>query len=164
MKNLKFILVILLFYGISYAQGQAISQTEEVDTVQIEHRAVAAAKSDFNTLKKLGWGGSSIIIAGGVVALVGPGERSGFVAGVPVNLLLGLLSPPAAAYLTPVNVPQNREMEVSSKGNDYQTVYRLAYGSATRKQRLKYLLAGPLLLGGLFVVGALVLLLTWQGV
>lgn len=59
MKNLKFILVILLLYGISYAQDQVISQTEDVDIENIQELAKADAKSDFKTLSKLGWGGSS---------------------------------------------------------------------------------------------------------
>ena len=162
MKNLKFILVILLFCGISYAQDQVISQTEEVDIENIQELAKADAKADFNTQRKLGWGGASIVATWGgilsrpVLTKGGMGRVS-----IPASIF-GLMAIPIASALMPVNLPEERERELSSKSGEYEAIYREAYRLAIMRLRFKYSLGSSVAsLGVTFVTGMVIgLLLT----
>lgn len=155
MKQLNFSLVILLFIGITFAQAQVISQTEEFDITQIEEKAKANAKSDFNTLRKFGWGGSSCITLWGFMLI--------YEGVIPVFYLpaetpwieIGLLAPFVPACFFPVNIPEYREKELLSVSSEYQRkVYRAQYLRQTKIQRMKYLLVGevPTLLSLFFVL------------
>ena len=155
MKNLKFILVILLFCGISYAQDQVISQTEEVDIENIQELAKADAKADFNTQRKLGWGGASIVATwGGILsrpALTGWGRVSKLAS------IIGLMAIPIASQQMPVNLPEERERELSSKNGEYEAIYREAYRLAIKRLRFKYSLGSSVASLGVAVVTELVI-------
>ena len=56
--------------------------------------------------------------------------------------LIGFLGPPVISYLKPVNLAGHRIHELQSKSEEYQNVYRTAYESVTRNQRLKHSIIG----------------------
>lgn len=80
MRKVKFKIVILVFVCNIFAQEQIINQTENLDIAQIQHNAKADANSDFNTERKLRWGGASIaatwggILSGPVLTRGGDGD------------------------------------------------------------------------------------------
>ena len=61
--------MILVFVCNLFSQEQIINQTENSDIAQIQQKAKVDAKSDFNILKKLGWGGASIAATLGGILL-----------------------------------------------------------------------------------------------
>lgn len=155
MKQYKSAFVIFLFCGIVYGQDHQINQTEEMDIANIQERAKADAKSDFTTLSKLGWFGTSFVSLWGSALIfegvIGPG--------LPLNfpwVKTGLIAPPVLAGISPVKLREYREKELLSRSTEYYAkVYRAQYISQIKIQRIKYLLAGeiPTLLPLAFILG-----------
>ena len=78
--------------------------------------------------------------------------------------IIGLMAIQIASHQMPVNLPQEREKELSSKSGKHQAIYHLAYESAIKKQRLKYSLASPPgCLGLAYVAITVMFYLTWTG-
>lgn len=156
MRKVKFNIVILVFVCNLFAQEQIINQTEKLDIAQIQQKAKVDAKSDFNTLKKLGWGGASIAATlGGILSSLVLTKAAS---------IIGLMAIPIASHQMPVNLPQEREKELSSKSDKHQAIYHLAYESAMKKQRLKYSLASPpACLGLAYVAITVMLYMIWHG-
>lgn len=127
MRKLKFSIFILLFVGIASAQEQTTIQTEVIDTAAIEEKAKEDANEDFNVDHKFTWGGGSLVTSLGGFA--GAGQLPG--------VIIGISAPIVLAYYLQVTLPKNREIELSSKGPDYQSVYRPTYQKIIRIQRIK---------------------------
>ncbi|MCH7733025.1 MAG: hypothetical protein IIB44_11060 [Candidatus Marinimicrobia bacterium] len=149
MKQLNFSLVILLFIGITYAQAQVRSQTEELDITQIEEKAKVEARTDFDISKKLTWGVGSTLY-GCLTFWVTFSmledtplfiEDHVFIL-VPMGLALSL-GPSIASKIIDVDFPETRQMEIINETERYQSVYRSKYISEIKKRRLTYSLAAP---------------------
>jgi len=125
-----------------YVDAEELSEMMKIflgkhDSGMIIEIATADAKEDFNT--KLIWSGASIAaFAGGFYV----GDDNLLDQGWLMGGAVALIGPPAASYLIPVNIPRHRFYELSTKSEEYQIVYRTAYNSVTRNQRLKYSLLG----------------------
>ena len=136
MKQLNFSLVILLFISITYAQAQVISQTEEFDITQIEEKAKADARADFDISKRMTWGVRSLLLG---------------VSSVPAALFLGIwtipgaiLGPIALSYIAQVQLPSERMNELSSRRNEYGGVYVESYQKEIKILRMKYSFLGSI--------------------
>ena len=143
MKQLKLSLTILLMVGVLFPQ-EAVNLTEELDIAKIKRRAKADAKSDFNTQRKFGWGGSCCIAFGGFV-LIYEGLIRGFGLSPsgPAPFEIALIAPFVVAGFFPVNLPQYREKELLSRSSEYhRKVYRAQYSRQIKIQRMKYVLVG----------------------
>jgi len=139
MKQINFTLVFLLFIGVSYAQEQAITQTKELDTTQIEEIAVADAKADFGKSKKLVWGGGAALtsIVSGISAMLSLNNEP--LPGVPLALVLAS-APIIAALIMEVEMPEERQrqLELANVSQQHRSVYRTKYISEIKKRRLAY--------------------------
>ena len=156
MKQIKFALVFLLFLGVTFAQEQAITQIEISDITQIEEKAIADAKADFDKKSKLGWGGASIVATwGGILSrpILYGGTGRVFLPAV----VIGFLVTPIASEAMPVNLPQKRELELSSKSSEYEVIYLDAYRSKIMSSRLKYSWGTPLASFGVIIVAGIII-------
>jgi len=154
MKNYIIAIVIVLFFGQVSGQDNQIGQIEEMDVVNIQERAKVDAKADFTRVHKLAWVGSFFIsLVGSVVISEGPLEI--FMAGDFPLAETSLIAPPVLAGILPVNLPENREKELSRRSSayprqiyqeQYRGLYRESYVRQIKIQRVKYLLGGGVLL------------------
>ena len=164
MKQLNFSLGIFLFIGLTYAQAQVISQTEELDITRIEKKAKLDARTDFDISKRLTWGVGSTLsgvaagLSGYLVFIRDLTDLEDYTL-ILVSTGLALVSGPfLASIIIDVNLPETRQMEVANEGERYRYVYRSKYISEIKKHRLIYSLASPVvavatLFGLLNVIG-----------
>ena len=109
----------------------------EKDKSMIIKIAKESAKEDFNT--GLIWSSVSIVsFFSGIYV----GDDNLMDKGWLIGGAIALIGPPTASYLKPVKIPAHRFVELQTKSDEYQIVYRTAYNSVTRNQRLKYSLLG----------------------
>ena len=142
MKQLNFSLVILLFIGVTYAQAQVISQTEELDITQIEEKAKVDARTDFDISKRLTWGAGSAL--SGFLSLFATFSELEDHPVILVPMGLALVSGPfIASKFIDVDFPETRQMELANESERYRSVYRSRYISEIRKLRTTYSLAAP---------------------
>ena len=159
MEQLKLSLIILVLVSVAFAQEQPIDQTKEFDIAQIREKAKTDALSDFNPESNVGWCGLSVLLTVGTylsIPIAAESKNPAFT----VASLAGLVALSTAAYVRKVNMPENRERDISSKGQEYGTIYRSEYDLIVKMQRFKYTLLGPAVLGlaaGFGVVRNLVL-------
>ena len=143
MNQINFGLVILLFLGITYAQAPVKIQTEELNITEIEAKAIVDARTDFDRSQRLTWGGGSIL-SGLLSVFAFSGLEDHATILVPMGLALAS-GPPIAAKVVDVNIPKTRIMELAFdiKSERDRSVYRSQYISETKRLRLTYTLASP---------------------
>lgn len=126
----------------------ARDQAEELDIAQIKKKAKSDARLDSDLESNVFWCGTSFILSSSGI-LLRNSLSGGIRDAVNFGIVAGLVGLPLAAFLKKVNLPENREKDLSSESREYQTIYRSEYSSQIKRQRLKYSLVGPAIIGAI---------------